>query len=136
MSAWLAWTGAASFMPHGHCYQWTPGLLALMVGSDALIAVSYFAIPTLMFYLTRARRDLPFKGIFLLFSAFIILCGLTHATDVVTTWIPAYWVEGTLKLMTGLVSAATAVAVIPVLPRALAYSSPPPTRRSASPTSA
>ena len=36
---------AAAFMPHGHCYLWTPSILWLHVASDIVIALSYFAIP-------------------------------------------------------------------------------------------
>ncbi len=33
------------FMPHGHCFFWTPSLLWIYVVSDFIIAASYFSIP-------------------------------------------------------------------------------------------
>jgi len=36
---------SSSFMPHGHCYLWNPGLIWLHVVSDSLIALAYFFIP-------------------------------------------------------------------------------------------
>ena len=38
-----------NFMPHGHCYLWDSVLIALHVGSDAVIAASYFSIPYRVF---------------------------------------------------------------------------------------
>ena len=32
--------GPGNYMPHGHCYWWTPGLVWLHVVSDALIGLS------------------------------------------------------------------------------------------------
>lgn len=33
------------FMPHGHCFLWSPSLLMIFVISDALIGPSYYSIP-------------------------------------------------------------------------------------------
>lgn len=100
-----------NFMPHGMCYMWRPDVLALHVGSDALIAISYFAIPGLLFALSRKRSDLLPRWALHLFSAFILLCGLTHAFAIWTVWTPNYVIQGLLKLATGLVSLTTAVLV-------------------------
>lgn len=100
-----------NFMPHGMCYMWRPDVLALHVGSDALIAISYFAIPGLLFALSRKRSDLLPRWALHLFSAFILLCGLTHAFSIWTVWTPDYVIQGLLKLATGLVSLTTAVLV-------------------------
>lgn len=116
--------GSESFMPHGHCYFWTPGLLWLMVGSDILITTAYFIIPVILIYFIRRRKDVPFPSVFVLFSAFIICCGVTHLFSVITTWYPFYWVEGGLKLLTGVVSLATAYSLVPTLPVALSLRSP------------
>lgn len=35
-----------AFMPHGMCYPWRPDTLALHVGSDLLIALACFSIPS------------------------------------------------------------------------------------------
>ena len=68
-------------MPHGHCYLWTPGLLWLNVVPDLLIALAYFAIPAVLVYVARRRRDLPFNSLFVWFGIFIVACGLTHLLD-------------------------------------------------------
>jgi hypothetical protein len=41
---------SSSFMPHGHCYLWNPGLIWLHVVSDSLIALAYFFIPVALIY--------------------------------------------------------------------------------------
>lgn len=112
------------FMPHGHCYLWRPGLLWLHVGSDTLIAASYFSIPVALYLFVRRRSDLAFPWIFSLFAAFIFFCGMTHLLEIWTVWEPTYWLEGTIKLITALVSLGTAVVLWPLMRPALALPSP------------
>ena len=47
------------FMPHGHCYLWTPGLVWLHVISDALIVLAYDSIPITLLYFVRLRLVRP-----------------------------------------------------------------------------
>ncbi len=112
------------FMPHGYCYLWKPELVGLHVASDALIALSYYSIPATLVYFVQKRKDLPFDWVFLLFGAFIILCGSTHVMEIWTLWHPTYWQAGFLKAVTALVSVVTAVMLIPLVPKALALPSP------------
>lgn len=116
--------GISPFMPHGHCYHWTPSLVALLVGSDGLIAVAYFAIATMLVVVVRQRDDVPFPTVIWLFAAFILACGVTHAIAAVNTWTANYWLEGAFKGITAGISVATAVLLYPVLPQALALRSP------------
>ena len=112
------------FIPHGHCYLWQPELVWLHLLSDVLIAIAYYSIPIMLVYFVREREDIPFQNIFLLFSLFIITCGTTHIMSVWTLWHPAYWLSGTIKAMTALVSIYTAFALFPTIPAALALPSP------------
>ncbi len=106
-------------MPHGYCFDWRPGVLWLHVGSDLSIAISYYAIAFTMFYFARQRQDLPFKQVFWLFGAFILLCGLTHLLAVWVLWHADYYVEGYVKAATAAVSITSLIATIIVLPKAL-----------------
>ncbi len=110
-------------MPHGMCYLWRPEILWLHVGSDALTALAYFSIPGALFVLARRRPDLAYRPVVWLFTAFILLCGTTHLMSIWTVWTPDYRAEGVLKALTALASAATAVVLWPLLPRALALPS-------------
>src|SRR3569623_1911524 len=84
--------------PHGFCLLWQPGLLALHVVSDLVIAVSYFSIPLAILAFVRQRTDLlaEHRRIAVLFVLFILGCGLTHEMGIVGLWRPAYWTDGAI----------------------------------------
>jgi PAS domain S-box-containing protein len=77
-----------------------------------------------LLYFVRVRRDMPFPRIFLMFGAFIVSCGLGHLMEAITTQVPLYRLSGLLKLETALVSWATVIVLVPLIPRALAMRSP------------
>jgi diguanylate cyclase (GGDEF)-like protein/PAS domain S-box-containing protein len=116
--------GSASFVPHGYCLLWRPDLVWIHAVSDLLIALAYFSIPLALIDFVRRRRDLRFKWIFWMFAAFITACGLTHVAGLVTLWQPYYGAQGLIKAWTALVSVGTAVAIWPLIPRAVALPSP------------
>ncbi|MBD2120048.1 sensor histidine kinase [Trichocoleus sp. FACHB-262] len=91
--------------------------------SDLAIALAYYSIPVLLLYFIHKRRDIPFPWIFLLFGAFIIACGTTHILEVWTLWHPIYWVSGTIKAFTAIVSLFTALELGPLMPKLLALPS-------------
>ena len=111
-------------MPHGYCYLWVPEILWLHVVSDALIALAYFAIPITLVVFAARRRELPFPWLFLLFATFIICCGTTHLMEIWTVWNPDYGAAGLVKAVCAFFSVATAAAMIPVVPKALALRGP------------
>jgi len=121
---WHNFFGSTSFIPHGHCYLWQPGLVWLHILSDACIAFAYYSIPFTLVYFVQKRKDLPFNWIFLLFGAFIIACGTTHLMEIWTLWYPTYWLSGTLKAVTALISLYTALELMPLVPKLLALPSP------------
>jgi len=106
------------FMPHGHCYQWDPGILWTSVISDALIFASYIAIPfALVMLIMRKRKDLPFNWMFVCFGVFIVACGLTHFMEIVTVWKPYYPISAIIKAITALASVPTALILFRVAPK-------------------
>lgn len=113
------WILPSQFMPHGHCYLWTPSLLWLYVASDSLIFISYYTIPIALLYFVKKRRDLQFNWVFVMFSLFIFACGTTHAISIVTIWQPAYWVDAIAKAFTAILSGITAVMLWRLIPLAL-----------------
>jgi len=105
-------------MPHGMCYLWIRELVALHLSSDLLIGLSYVAISAMLAYLVyQSRRDIPFRLIFLAFGMFIVTCGMTHFMEVWTIWSPMFWLSGYIKLVTAIVSVATAVLLLPKIPQ-------------------
>ncbi|MBK0380480.1 sensor histidine kinase [Mucilaginibacter segetis] len=102
--------------PRWHCGTWTDFHGWLYILSDVGIWASYFAIPILILRLLRKRKDIPFHKIFLLFVAFIMLCGLTHLMDAIIFWWPAYRIGALLRFATAVVSATTVYALYKILP--------------------
>ena len=113
-----------AFMPHGHCFLWTPALLKLFILAESMIALSYFAIPLALTFFAWRRPDSPYKPMLWLFGTLITLCGATHLMSLWNIWNSAYWLEAILKLLTGLVSMATVITLYPLIPRALHLPSP------------
>ena len=114
----------SQYIPHGHCYLWQTPLVWLHLLSDGLIAIAYFSIPTMLIYFVRKRSDMPFSRVFMLFGAFIVLCGVGHLLDIWTLWYPAYWLTGLEQALTALVSCYTALQLVELLPQFLSLRSP------------
>ena len=114
----------SEFMPHGMCYDWNPYVIWLHVISDALIAIAYYSIPLTLVYFVRKRKDLVFDWIFLCFAAFIVACGTTHLMEILNIWHPTYWLSGLVKAITAVISIATAILLVRLVPQALALRSP------------
>ncbi|MBK1988250.1 GAF domain-containing protein [Sphaerospermopsis aphanizomenoides BCCUSP55] len=112
------------YIPHGHCYLWQTPLVGLHLVSDALIAIAYFSIPAMLIYFVSKRNDIPFSKVFVLFGAFIILCGTGHLLDIWTLWHPDYWVSGIERALTAFVSCYTALQMVELLPQFLALQTP------------
>ena len=108
------------FMPHGHCYLWSPAMVWLQVASNTLIGLAYVAISVMLYLIVSRIRNIPFSWMYLAFGAFILACGGTHFTDVATVWHPIYWFDGGLRAITALASVTTAILLAPLVPRAVA----------------
>src|SRR3981081_3155443 len=124
MTSFFSWLlSPQDYMPHGMCFLWQPELIALHVASDSAIALAYYSIPIALSYFVLKRTDLPFPGIFVLTSLFILACGTTHVMGVWTLWFPDYRFDGGVKAITALLSVGTAIAIWKVMPLALALPS-------------
>lgn len=120
----LSALASPSYLPHGICLTWKPGLIALHVLSDAVIALSYFSIPFALAYFVGQRRDLEYRWMFILFAAFILACGTTHLFDIWTLWRPNYVAQGWMKAVTAAISLATSILLWPVMRQAVGLPSP------------
>ncbi|NLP64601.1 sensor histidine kinase [Paraburkholderia sacchari] len=124
MDAIAQFLATSDFIPHGYCLHWSLPLIWTYVGSDAVIALSYYSIPVVLWSFARRRTDLPFSWLFLMFAVFILACGTTHLLAIVDIWHPVYWLDAGVKTVTALASLATAAAMWPLIPKALALPSP------------
>ncbi|KAF8017794.1 hypothetical protein BT93_H2865 [Corymbia citriodora subsp. variegata] len=87
--------------------------------SDFLIAVAYFSIPLELLYFVSLSY-VPFKWVLAQFIAFIVLCGLTHLLNGWTYYGPhSFQLMLALtiaKFLTALVSCATAITLLTLIP--------------------
>jgi len=121
MWEWLERLFGRGFMPHGHCYLWAPGMVWTQVTTNLLIGLAYAAIASTLAVLVRRIRNIPFAWVYWAFGTFILSCGLTHFSDVVTVWHPVYWLDAGLRVVTAAASLATAVLLVPMVPKAVAF---------------
>ncbi|MBX7149251.1 hypothetical protein K1X76_09195 [bacterium] len=107
------------FMPHGHCYLWKPELIGLHVISDVIIMLCYYSIPFLLVVFILNKKKIPFNWLFIMFALFILACGTTHLMEIINVWEAYYTLSGIIKLITAIVSLATVVCMIRIVPKIL-----------------
>lgn len=108
----------------GNCTGWTNELALYHVVADILIFLAYMAIPALLIYLVKKRKDIPFDALFLLFAIFIVGCGLTHLMGATTVFYPYYYLDFWVKAITALASIATAAVFVKLLPAVIGMINP------------
>jgi hypothetical protein len=109
----------SDFHARWNCGTWAEGHGWLHIISDLAIGGAYVVIPLLILFFTWRRKDLPFMPVFLLFAMFIFSCGFGHLVEASIFWKPWYRFSGFVKLITAVLSWATVIALIPLIPRAL-----------------
>ncbi|OKH18304.1 ATP-binding protein [[Limnothrix rosea] IAM M-220] len=100
------------------------GLLGLHVVANLLTAIAYFSIPLMLIYFVRKRHGTPFSQVFVLFSAFIIACGVGHFLDVLKIWAPLSQLSVFEHALTAAVSCYTAIELYFLLPQFLSLKTP------------
>ena len=109
----------SDFPARWRCGTWTSGHGWVHIISDLAIFGAYFAIPASLVYFLRKRRDVPLRGVFWLFIAFILCCGTTHLIEAVIFWSPIYRVSALAKVATAIVSWTTVIVLFRLMPEAL-----------------
>jgi len=119
MQVLIDYFGVKGLIPHGYCLSWSPALLWTHVISDLLIMLAYYSIPLTLVYFIRQRKDVPYSRMVAMFAGFIVACGTMHLLAIITIWIPLYWLDALFKSFTAIISVATALLIIKVIPHAL-----------------
>ena len=104
-----------SLMPHSVCWRADPHLIWVMVITNAITFLSYVSICLTLLYLVRKTRRILVRdwAYFAVgFALFIVACGSTHLMDVVTTWLPWFWIDAWTCIITSALSAWVAVLLI------------------------
>ena len=102
-------------MPHAVCWASAPKLIWTMVITNFITFVSYFIISFTLVYLSqRTRRVIARDWAYFVigFALFIVACGTTHLLEVVTTWIPVFWIDAWVNVITAALSAYVAIMLI------------------------
>lgn len=107
------------FPARWNCGDWPDYLAWLHIISDLIIFASYTLIPIITIIYMRRRPHLYFSKLFILFSLFILFCGIGHLIEAIIFWYPIYPFAGLNKAITALVSAGTVISLFYYLPRAL-----------------
>jgi signal transduction histidine kinase len=106
---------SSALMPHAVCWKADPRLIWTMVATNAITFLSYLVICLTLFFMVRhtrkvIARDWAFFAVG--FALFIVACGTTHLMEVVTTWVPAFWIDATANIITAVLSGCVCVMLI------------------------
>ncbi len=111
----MSMSGSVSLMPHAVCWAAAPRLIWTMVVTNLVTFLSYSSIClTLLYLVRRTRRVIARDWAYFVvgFALFIVACGSTHLLEVVTTWVPVFWVDAWTNIVTAALSACVAVMLI------------------------
>lgn len=121
---WSNLFSTTGFVPRWECGDWSTAHGAASISAGLVTFVAFVAIPIALGTLLRRRKDVPFRWVFRLFQAFILLCGLTHLSNNLMFYWPAYRLDTVLKVVAAAFAAVAALVLIPALPRILRLKSP------------
>ncbi len=110
----------SDFPARWYCGQWTSLHGWTHICSDVAIWGAYTAIPLIIVFFVRRRKDMVFPRILWLFAGFILACGTVHLVESMIFWWPVYRLSAVTKVATAVVSWATVVALAPIVPKLLA----------------
>lgn len=102
-------------MPHAVCWAAAPHLIWTMVVANLVTFLSYVTLcGALLLIAGRTFRKMARDWVWFLvgFALFIVACGSTHLMEVITTWIPVFWIDAWTTIFTAVLSAYVAIMLI------------------------
>jgi len=96
----------------------------LHVMSDLGMCGAYLAIACALSFFVLRKKGLPFRAALWLFTAFLLACGISQLMEAVVFWLPAYRLAAFMKLVAAMMSWASLIALLSIVPQALAMRSP------------
>ncbi len=123
MSGFLQLFDTSDFSPLWKSGEWSDVLGWFHIIADIAIGVACGVIPLALAIFLLCHRYVPFPRIFWLLSVFILGCGINYFLEAAAFWWPAYRLDAVLKVIAAIVSWATVFAMIPLLPKAIAFPS-------------
>ena len=109
----------SDYQPHAVCLLEEPAIIAAYVISNLGVALAYYMIPLLMWRLAGRYPVIPFRSVIAMFVVFILACGTTHVTKVLTLFIGGwtYWLDVVVCGVTMVASLGTAIGLLRHGPR-------------------
>ncbi len=103
--------GVGGYQPHAVCLLYDPGIIVAEVVSNLGVAVAYYVIPFAIWRFLRRLPALPFRSVGLMFLLFILACGTSHVTRVLTLFVGGwtYWLDAAVCSVTLVASLGTAL---------------------------
>jgi signal transduction histidine kinase len=112
-------------VPAAACMSWQWS----HAGFDALIAISFLSISSVLAAFAWKRSEMVFGTIFWSLAIVLVACGVAHAFGVWTMWQPYYGASAAVKAVAAVAALGTAGVLWPLLPKVLALPSPEALRR-------
>ncbi|MBO9572124.1 MAG: GHKL domain-containing protein [Chitinophagaceae bacterium] len=104
--------------PRWKCGYWSDFHGWMYIISDLMIWLAYFLIPLIIIsYFKNKKTAIRFQNVYLLFAAFILLCGSTHFLDAMMFWFPMYRLNGVVRFLTAVASLFTVYYLVKILPQ-------------------
>lgn len=109
-----------SFTARWNSGAWSNLIDWLDTSFDLAIGIAYMVIPAIfMYFVIKKRAILPYWSIFILFTLFVLLCGILHFMETSISWHPWYPFSALIEFSAGLVSVLIVIALFRILPSAL-----------------
>ncbi len=102
-------------------------LIPMIVTADWMVAISYYLIPIAMLWIYKdCSKDLPYPSVWICFLLFILACGTGHIVHAVSFGLEYEYLQihAIVRVITGVISFATAVILIVLLPEIRSLPSP------------
>lgn len=116
----MAFAAAAQLITCDNCLIWKSANFWIFSLSDFIIMIAYYSIPLALLYYVKRKKQLEFQNIYILFAAFLLLAGTYHLINMLTLSIPiSMTVQNTSRIITAVVSLATAIVAWRIMPKAL-----------------
>jgi signal transduction histidine kinase len=100
------------------------GSPTLLVCGHVFLAAIDLAIPGCLAYIFWKRKGLPFRPLFMMLAAYLVACGTTHFTNVISFLVPVYRVSGLLLDISAAIGICACVLFMCLIPRILSTPGP------------
>lgn len=103
------WTEVGRFLPHEGSTGNAPYLAGIVLASDVLIALSFYAISIALARSTRERSNIKATWPTIIFFILAFSTGTAYLISIWMPWHPVHWLDAIVKGITALISIAAAI---------------------------